>query len=87
MASWSVVEGKLAVPGREDIGLLVVRTVAAKNMPAGSFPDKDAKGQYPTASTTISINGHKHSGEMGIVLDYERVLVMMNGASSGSPVR
>ena len=44
--------------------------------PAGSFPDKDAKGQYPTAATTIDIVGHKHSADMGIVLDYERVLVM-----------
>ena len=87
VAAWSVVEGKLAVPGREDIGLLVVRTVAAKNMPAGSFPDKDAKGQYPTVSTTIDINGHKHSADMGIVLDYERVLVMMTGASGAPPTR
>lgn len=79
VASWSTVEGKLAVPGRDDIGLLVVRTVAAKNMPAGSFPDKDAKGQYLAATTIIDINGHKHSADSGVVLDYERVLVMMAG--------
>ncbi len=86
VASWSVVEGKLAVPGRQDIGLLVVRTVAAKNMPAGSFPDKDAMGRYPTTTTTITINGHKHSADMGVVLDYERVLVMRAGVS-GVPSR
>jgi 2-methylfumaryl-CoA hydratase len=80
VAAWSVVEGKLAVPGREDIGLLVVRTVAAKNMPAGSFPDKDAKGQYTIAATIIDINGRKHSADTGIVLDYERVVVMLAGA-------
>lgn len=76
VASWSLVKEKLAIPGRSDIGLLVVRSVVAKNMAAGSFPDKDAKGQYPTAATTIDIVGHKHSADMGIVLDYERVLVM-----------
>lgn len=81
VAAWSVVQRKLAVPGRQDIGLLVVRTVAAKNMPAGGFPDKDAKGRYPLAPTTIAINGHKHSADAGVVLDYERVLVMMRGAS------
>lgn len=77
IASWSMVQRTIAVPGRSDIGLIVVRTVAAKNMPAGSFPDKDEKGRYPSAATTITINGRKHSAEMSIVLDYERVLVMM----------
>lgn len=80
VACWSSIERKIAVPGRDDIGLLVVRTIAAKNQAAGSFPDKDANGRYPSIATTISINGRKHSADAGVVLDYERVLVMARSA-------
>ena len=51
ITSWSVVQRKLPVPGRTDIGLLVIRTIAAKNMPAGTFPDVGANGRYPTGTT------------------------------------
>ena len=40
VAAWSEVVDKIEVPGRVDIGILLVRTVGAKNQPAGGFPDK-----------------------------------------------
>ncbi|MEZ5856258.1 MAG: MaoC family dehydratase [Hyphomicrobiaceae bacterium] len=81
IAAWSLVTNKLEVPNRPDVGLLTVRTLAAKNMPAGSFPDKDAAGRYPSTAVTITINGHKHSADATIVLDYERVLLVRRGIS------
>ncbi|MFV0295495.1 MAG: MaoC family dehydratase [Hyphomicrobiaceae bacterium] len=79
VAAWSEVTGKLEVPGRSDIGLLTVRTVAVKNTPAGTFADMDAKGRYPSTSVTLLINGQKHSADATVVLDYERVLVVRRG--------
>jgi len=45
--AWSEVLDKAGLPGRDDCGALRLRLVAAKNLPCGSFPDKDAEGKYP----------------------------------------
>lgn len=38
---------KAALPGRDDVGALRLRLVAAKDRPCADFPDKDAEGRYP----------------------------------------
>lgn len=85
VAAWSEIKQKMEIPGRDDIGLLVVRTVAAKNTPAGTFPDKDATGKYPQTPTSILINGRKHAANTGVVLDYERVIVVRRGLPGNVP--
>jgi hypothetical protein len=79
----------MEVPGRSDIGLLRIRTVAAKNMPAGSFPDKqEEKTPYPLQPTKITIGGRKHAADKGIVLDMETVIaVRRNLAGSALNLR
>ena len=42
--AWSEVLDKSPLPGRDDIGALRLRTVAAKDHPCGDFPDKGADG-------------------------------------------
>jgi 2-methylfumaryl-CoA hydratase len=44
--AWSEILGKMAVPGRADIGALRVRTVATKDRPCHDFPYQDGEGKY-----------------------------------------
>ena len=47
--AWTEVVERLELPGRDDVGALRLRTVAAKNHPCDAFPDKDegGKGFHP----------------------------------------
>lgn len=45
--AWSQVLDRQPVADRKDIGALRLRLVATKNLPCGSFPDRNADGQYP----------------------------------------
>jgi 2-methylfumaryl-CoA hydratase len=47
--AWSEVLEKAALPARDDIGALRVRTIAAKDCPCGSWPGKGADGKYHPA--------------------------------------
>ncbi len=47
--AWSEVLGKLALPGRADIGALRLRTVATKDRACHDFPYQDAAGKYDPA--------------------------------------
>ncbi len=47
--AWSEILGKLALPGRADIGALRVRTVATKDRACHDFPYQDAAGKYDPA--------------------------------------
>lgn len=47
--AWSEVLDKTALPGREDIGALRLRTLAAKDHPSHDFPGQDAEGRYHPA--------------------------------------
>ncbi len=47
--AWSEVLGKLALPGRADIGALRIRTVATKDRACHDFPYQDAAGKYNPA--------------------------------------
>jgi 2-methylfumaryl-CoA hydratase len=47
--AWSEVLERAALPGREDIGALRIRTVAAKDRACHDFPYKDAAGGYDPA--------------------------------------
>jgi len=45
--AWSEVLGKADVPGRDDVGALRLRTVAAKDHPCADFPLKSGDEDYP----------------------------------------
>ena len=47
--AWSEVLGKLPLPGRGDLGVLRLRTVATKDRACADFPYKNADGQYDPA--------------------------------------
>jgi 2-methylfumaryl-CoA hydratase len=47
--AWSEVLEKAPLPGREDMGGLRVRTIAAKDCPCDSWPGKQADGKYHPA--------------------------------------
>ena len=47
--AWSEVLDKTAVEGRQDLGLLRLRTVATKDRACADFPYKDAEGRYDPA--------------------------------------
>ncbi len=47
--AWSEILDKMEIPGRNDIGALRVRTVAAKDRPCHDFPYRDAEGNYDPA--------------------------------------
>ena len=47
--AWSAVMEKIALPGRDDIGALRLRTLAAKDRACADFPDRDADGKYDPA--------------------------------------
>ena len=47
--AWSEILDKIALSGREDIGALRLRTVAAKDRPCNDFPDKIPDGTYDPA--------------------------------------
>ncbi len=47
--AWSEVLEKIAVPGRDDLGALRLRTVAAKDRTCADFPYKDDAGAYDPA--------------------------------------
>jgi len=47
--AWSEVLEKAALPGRDDIGALRVRTIATKDCPCESWPGKGADGKYHPA--------------------------------------
>lgn len=44
--AWSEVLAKAELPGRDDVGALRLRLVAAKNRPCHDFPLKDEEGKY-----------------------------------------
>ena len=45
--AWSEVTGKSELAGRQDVGALRLRTIAAKDHPCTDFPKADADGKYP----------------------------------------
>ena len=45
--AWSEVLDVAPLPGREDVGALRLRTVAAKNLPCADFPDREGEGYEP----------------------------------------
>ena len=47
--AWSEVLGKVPLPGRGDLGVLRLRTVATKDRACADFPYKNAGGQYDPA--------------------------------------
>lgn len=47
--AWSEVLETATLPGRDDIGALRLRTIAAKNRACTDFPQADATGKYPEA--------------------------------------
>jgi 2-methylfumaryl-CoA hydratase len=47
--AWSEVLDKAPLPGRDDIGAVRVRTIAAKDCPCESWPGKGADGRYHPA--------------------------------------
>lgn len=47
--AWSEVLETAALPGRNDVGALRVRSIAAKDCPCGSWPGKDTAGKYHPA--------------------------------------
>ena len=47
--AWSEITGKEAVPGRTDVGVLRVRTVATKDLACHDFPAQDEAGAYNPA--------------------------------------
>jgi 2-methylfumaryl-CoA hydratase len=47
--AWSEVLEKAPLPGRDDVGALRVRTIAAKDCPGNSWPGKHADGKYHPA--------------------------------------
>jgi 2-methylfumaryl-CoA hydratase len=63
--AWSEVLGKEALPGREDLGVLRLRTVATKDRACADFPYQDADGKYDPA----------------VVLDFDYTVVMPRRAS------
>ncbi|MCW5731172.1 MAG: MaoC family dehydratase [Alphaproteobacteria bacterium] len=53
--AWSQVLDRAPVPGRRDLGLLRLRTVATRDEPCAAFPDADATGKYP-ASVVLDLD-------------------------------
>jgi len=47
--AWSEVLDRMELPGRSDVGALRVRTVATKDLPCGTFPDRQEDGAYHPA--------------------------------------
>jgi 2-methylfumaryl-CoA hydratase len=47
--AWSEVLDKAPLPGRDDVGALRVRTIAAKDCPCDSWPGRQADGKYHPA--------------------------------------
>ena len=47
--AWSEVLETVALPGRDDVGALRLRSIAAKDCPCGSWPGKGADGKYHPA--------------------------------------
>jgi 2-methylfumaryl-CoA hydratase len=47
--AWTQVLDRMALPGRDDVGALRLRTVATKDRRCGDFPYKSADGQYDPA--------------------------------------
>lgn len=58
--AWSEVIERQEIPGRKDLGALRLRTLAVKDIPCESFPDKDGNGDYET----------------GVVLDFDYTVLM-----------
>jgi 2-methylfumaryl-CoA hydratase len=44
--AWSEIVDKMALPGRDDVGALRVRTIATKDRRCDDFPHKDEAGKY-----------------------------------------
>ena len=53
--AWSEILEKFEIPGCEDFGALRVRTVASKDQPCGTFPDKDNDGK-PLSSVVLDFD-------------------------------
>lgn len=53
--AWSEVLDRAPVPGRADLGLLRLRTVATRDEPCAAFPGADATGKYP-ASVVLDLD-------------------------------
>jgi 2-methylfumaryl-CoA hydratase len=47
--AWSEITGMESVPGRSDVGILRVRTIATKDLACHDFPAKDETGAYLSA--------------------------------------
>lgn len=45
LSAWSEVLDKAELPGRADVGVLRLRTVATRDRPCADFPDRDAGGE------------------------------------------
>jgi len=54
--AWSTVLAKAPLPGRTDLGALRVRTVAAKDTPCASFPDRDSDGAKPLPAVVLDLD-------------------------------
>jgi 2-methylfumaryl-CoA hydratase len=64
--AWSEILGKMALPGRADIGALRLRTVATKDRPCHDFPYQDSAGKY----------------DPSVVLDFDYTVLMPRRASA-----
>ena len=53
--AWSEVVETAALPGRDDVGALRIRTVATKNRPCADFPLARARATSRTSSSTSTI--------------------------------
>ena len=45
--AWSEILERAAIPGRDDVGALRVRTIATKNRPCADFPGREGEGYDP----------------------------------------
>jgi len=67
--AWSEIRETMALPGRDDLGALRLRTVATKDCPCGEFPDRGDDGAYHPS----------------VVLDFDYTVLMprRNGSGAG----
>jgi len=65
--AWSEILGKLALPGRTDMGALRVRTLATKDRPCADLPDRDAEGKF----------------DPSVVLEFDYTVLMPRRAPTG----
>ena len=61
--AWSEILEKTELPGRDDLGMLRIRTLASKDQDCAGFPDKDVDGAYAPS----------------VVLDFDYTILMPKG--------